>query len=147
MKRSGPLQRRTPLARGGRKPLTRAAFKQAWPVRPLRARRQRASAAEKAYMARVAQVGCIVCSRCLGIAGTPAEVHHLKAGGGSKRASHFDTMPLCPEHHRGASGIHLLGQERFRDTYGVTELELLRWFQALMRTDAARAAEGGSDGR
>lgn len=114
----------------------------------MRARRRAATAAEKAYMGRVAQVGCIVCSDCLGIGGTPAEVHHLKAGGGSLRASHFDTMPLCREHHRGDSGIHMLGQQRFAERYGVTELELLQRFRARMGTDALQAAaEGGADGR
>lgn len=114
----------------------------------LRPRRRSATAAEKAYMGRVAQMGCVVCSQCLGIGGTPAEVHHLKAGGGSLRASHFDTMPLCPEHHRGDSGIHMLGQQRFAERYGVTELELLLRFRTRMGTDALQArAERNADGR
>lgn len=145
MKRSGFMSRarqlkQTSLRAAAKNPAKKLA-------RPLRRRSRRASAAERAYMGRVAQEGCIVCY-CLGISGTPAEVHHLKAGGGSKRASHFDTMPLCPEHHRGASGIHMLGQERFAQRYGVTELELLQWFQALMGNAEARAAaEGGIRGR
>lgn len=55
---------------------------------------------ERNYLQTVAQLGCIAC-RMNGQPGTPAEVHHQRSGtGAGRRASHFDTMPLCPGHHR-----------------------------------------------
>lgn len=55
---------------------------------------------ERDYLQTVAQLGCIAC-RNSGQPGTPAEVHHQRSGTGvGRRASHFDTMPLCPGHHR-----------------------------------------------
>lgn len=127
-----PLARTTPM-KSAATALKRTAFSQERAV-PKKSslhpgRKRRASAADRAYMAMVATHGCIVCSYCLGIEGTPAEVHHLKAGGGSKRAPHTKTMPLCPEHHRGDSGIHLLGQDGFLRRYGISETNLLAVFQ------------------
>lgn len=83
------------------------------------------TAAEKRYMGAVASLGCILC-RHLGLGETPAEVHHLREGqGGAQRASNFLTIPLCPEHHRGASGLHGLGTRGFYTRYRLTELDLL----------------------
>lgn len=83
------------------------------------------SAAGKRHMQKVAGLGCILC-RHLGMGNTPAEVHHLKEECGvSQRQSDFITAPLCPEHHRGASGIHGLGRRAFERTYRLTELDLL----------------------
>lgn len=67
-----------------------------------------ATAAESAHMGRVAGLGCIVCRR-LALGETPAEVHHIRAGQGWKRAPHHHTIPLCYLHHRGADGIHHIG--------------------------------------
>lgn len=83
------------------------------------------TAEEKAHMGRVADLGCILC-RKLGYGETPAEVHHIRTGtGAGRRASHFDTIGLCPEHHRGNTGLHGLGRKRFEQIYSITELELL----------------------
>lgn len=41
------------------------------------------------------------------------------------RASDYLTVPLCPEHHQGATGIHGLGRRAFERTYRLTELDLL----------------------
>lgn len=80
---------------------------------------------EKAHLSAVANLGCIIC-RKMGYLGSPAEVHHIRAGvGKAQRASHFDTLPLCPEHHRGATGVHGLGTKGFVKKYGVSERELL----------------------
>ncbi len=79
----------------------------------------------KQYMGKVAALGCILCNQ-LGYEDTPAEVHHLREGQGvAQRASHYLTIPLCPEHHRGQSGIHGLGRKGFEDQYHLTELDLL----------------------
>ncbi len=83
------------------------------------------SAAGKRHMGRVAGIGCILC-RHIGEADTPAEVHHLREGrGASQRGSDWLTVPLCPEHHRGNSGIHGLGRKGFETRYKLSELDLL----------------------
>jgi hypothetical protein len=85
-----------------------------------------ANAAEREYMGRVAALGCIVCSECLGYQDTPAIVHHIRTGQGKMRASHFDTMPLCPIHHQDSGcGVHDMGRQQFAEMYGRSELELL----------------------
>jgi len=77
-------------------------------------------------MQRAADLGCALC-RHLGAPGTPAEVHHIISGRGSigKRSPDTLTIPLCPEHHRGATGIHGMGQKAWEAAWGVTERELL----------------------
>lgn len=76
-------------------------------------------------MGRVARLGCVLCHH-LGYGPTPAEVHHIRTEQGvSMRASDMLTVPLCPEHHRGGSGVHGLGVKAFERTYKVSELDLL----------------------
>lgn len=83
------------------------------------------SAAGKRRMARVAALGCVICAR-IGYGHTPGEVHHIRTEqGASNRASDGNTICLCPEHHRGASGFHGLGRKAFERTYKVTEIDLL----------------------
>jgi len=81
--------------------------------------------AESKYLSKVAGLGCIVCCN-LGFEGTPAEIHHVGNGTLSKRASNYETIPLCPFHHRtGNNGeaVHA-GRESFESNFG-TEQELL----------------------
>lgn len=81
--------------------------------------------AEKKHMGRVAELGCAVCRR-MGHPDTPAEVHHKRAGQGlGNRASHMDVLPLCVEHHRGATGVHGLGTKGFAKHWGFNEDDLL----------------------
>lgn len=87
-------------------------------------------------MGRVAALGCILC-RHLHLGETPALVHHLRTGQGKMRASHYDTMPLCPEHHIGATGVHSMGRAQFAALHGVSELELLAMTKALLGVGAA----------
>ena len=71
-----------------------------------------------------ADLGCLICAR-IGIEGSPAELHHPRTGvGAARRAPDADVIPLCPEHHRGNSGLHGLGRKAFERRYGVTEGEL-----------------------
>lgn len=73
------------------------------------------------YMGKVAQLPCAIC----GVYGV--HVHHIRTGiGMGRRASDFDTMPLCPEHHQGMTGFHGCGRKAFEKLHDVTELELLR---------------------
>ena len=80
---------------------------------------------EKKHLSRVADLGCAVCRR-MGFPGTPAEIHHKRAGtGAGRRSSHWEAIPLCPEHHRGNSGIHGMGRKSFEKKYALTEEDLL----------------------
>lgn len=82
--------------------------------------------AEKQHMDKVARLGCMVCKRLYGISGGPVELHHPRRGTGmGMKASNFDVIGLCPEHHRGNSGVHGLGTKGFEKRYGFTEEELL----------------------
>jgi hypothetical protein len=84
--------------------------------------------AEKLHLSRVAEFGCIVC-RNLNYGFSQAEIHHLRYGvGAGQRNNHYNTIPLCPAHHRiGGHGtaIHA-GKLAFEAKFG-TEREL--WFQ------------------
>ena len=91
---------------------------------------------EKKHMGRVAELGCAVCRR-LGYPGTPAEIHHRRAGKGlSNRASHMEVIPLCPEHHRGATGLHGLGTKGFAKHWGYNEVDLLDDVAELLKGDS-----------
>jgi hypothetical protein len=48
--------------------------------------------------------------------------HKLTAG----KRSTAPVIPLCPEHHRGNTGIHGLGRKGFERRYDVTEDTLLQ---------------------
>ena len=81
--------------------------------------------ADKRHLTKVAGLGCILC-RSMGLGETPAEIHHVREGQGmSQRASNFLSVPLCPEHHRGATGLHGLGTRGFETRYRMDELALL----------------------
>jgi hypothetical protein len=80
---------------------------------------------EKKHLDLLSQLGCVVCAR-LGYSGTPAEIHHPRKGVGlALRASHYDAIPLCVEHHRGQTGVHGLGTKGFAKRYGFDESDLL----------------------
>jgi hypothetical protein len=78
---------------------------------------------EKKSFDKIARLGCILCSTELGFEDTPSELHHIRRYGGKRSAS--PCIPLCPEHHRGNSGVHGLGHKGFANKWGVTEEELL----------------------
>lgn len=78
-------------------------------------------------MGLIASMPCVVCAR-IGGAGMPVEVHHVAEGSGLR--SEWATVPLCPEHHRGKSGLHGMGTKAFCALYrppGETEWGLLAW--------------------
>ena len=81
---------------------------------------------ERKHLARVAEIGCVLCNN-LGIEGSPAEIHHIRTGtGAGRKASHYETIPLCPAHHRTSNeALHVMGRKAFERYHGVTELELL----------------------
>ena len=84
-----------------------------------------ATKAERDHMGAVAALGCVVC-RNLGFGETPAEVHHIGNGTLGKKASNYETIPLCEVHHRnGGHGVAVhAGRKTFEARYG-TERELL----------------------
>jgi len=79
---------------------------------------------EKNALNKIAELGCILCSEFFGIESPPtAELHHVRRYGAVRSASPI--LPLCPEHHRGNSGIHGLGVKRFEREYKISCEELL----------------------
>jgi RecA-dependent nuclease len=88
---------------------------------------------EHAYLARLIELGCVLCA-FKGTPGTPAEVHHPRTGtGGGRRASHFEGIPICPQHHRlGNDALHVMGRKAFERHHGITELELLAMTKAML---------------
>jgi hypothetical protein len=87
--------------------------------------KRKANMAEKRHMGLVTDMGCVVCSACLWHHGTPAEAHHVRLAHGWGRTSHFATIPLCYEHHRGNAGVHAMGRDEFTAMYGKSEIDLL----------------------
>lgn len=90
---------------------------------------------ERQHLNKVAALGCIACYR-QGTPGTPAEIHHIRAGTGmGQRASHLDVLPLCPPHHRGTSGLSVPSihgsKNAFIEAFG-TEAELLELTKTLI---------------
>jgi len=73
---------------------------------------------EREHLSKVASLGCLVCQR-------PANVHHIRPVGLGigMRSGHYQTIPLCRDHHQGQFSIHNC-KEQFEAMYG-TEEELL----------------------
>ncbi|TKI06394.1 Ref family recombination enhancement nuclease [Martelella alba] len=94
--------------------------------------------AESLHMARVADMGCIVCKNVFNVHSL-AEIHHLRTGqGAGQRASNYQVIPLCPQHHRlGGYGVAIhAGQKEWERRYG-TELELLAQVEQLLELENA----------
>ena len=91
---------------------------------------------EKIAFDKIARLGCILCSEVLGFAGSPAELHHIRRFGGKRSTS--PVIPLCPEHHRGNSGVHGLGAKGFERKWGVTQEGLLEQVNEKLGEEAAR---------
>ena len=89
-------------------------------------------AKESRHMQRVADIGCIVCLNEFGEA-SPAEVHHIGSGTMGKRASNYETIPLCPAHHRlGGYGVAVhAGRKEWEKRYG-TEKELMEQVRGIL---------------
>lgn len=87
---------------------------------------------QKAHYDKVARQGCILC-RHLGYGETPCEVHHIRRHGGKRDDA--PVIGLCPEHHRGNTGVHGLGRKRFASHYGVDEEALLQITNAILEKE------------
>jgi hypothetical protein len=84
---------------------------------------------ERKYFDRIARLGCSLC-RHLGYGESPAEIHHLRRYGGKRSLA--EVIPLCPEHHRGNTGLHELGRKGFEKKYGIDEDYLLEQTKGLI---------------
>jgi hypothetical protein len=49
------------------------------------------------------------------------------------RSSDWDVIPLCPEHHRGKTGVHGLGTRGFLRHHGFSEADLLADVRELIK--------------
>jgi len=78
---------------------------------------------EKEYYGKVARLGCILCKIVLKYDDTPCEIHHIRRYGQKRSLS--EVIGLCPEHHRGNTGIHGLGRKGFESRYNTNEQALL----------------------
>lgn len=80
---------------------------------------------EVIYKGKLAELGCLVCRREYPPHEPgPVEFHHYRGGGWGK-GGYKTLMPLCPEHHRGKTGVHGLGTKGFPAHYGYGQAELL----------------------
>jgi hypothetical protein len=50
------------------------------------------------------------------------EVHHA---GDAQDRHDWNCVPLCSEHHRGATGVHGLHRKEFEMRYKLTDLEMI----------------------
>jgi hypothetical protein len=83
------------------------------------------SAKAKRHLDRLSGIGCILCKHLHGHY-VPAEIHHPKEWtGAAQRESDWLAIPLCPECHRGANGLHGLGTKGFYLRYRLQEHDLL----------------------
>lgn len=83
-------------------------------------------------MAKVAEMPCIVCET-MGFYTHPVQVHHVRLNHGWGRSGHTATIPLCWEHHVGATGVHSMGREQFKEKYGKTEIEFMEDVQTRLK--------------
>lgn len=77
---------------------------------------------ERLHYEKIAQLGCILCLY-YGYKDTPCEIHHIRRYGGKR--DNAPVIGLCPEHHRGNTGIHGLGRKAFEAKHEITEDTLL----------------------
>ena len=87
---------------------------------------RKANKHEKSHMEKVARLGCLICLK-EGNPFSPAELHHIKdvATIGGQRASHFEVIPLCVNHHRiGKESFHE-NSKGFSEKWG-SQRELLK---------------------
>lgn len=76
------------------------------------------NAKEKRYHSWLRDRGCLICER-------EASIHHVTTEGKERiQRNHMLVTPLCPEHHQGSSGIHMLGHDKFTKKYDLNLFEV-----------------------
>lgn len=73
------------------------------------------------YESRLRQLPCIV-GHHMGMTCKCEELHH--AGEATER-SDWAQVPLCHEHHQGATGVHGLRRRAFEARYKLTDVQML----------------------
>lgn len=73
------------------------------------------------HIGRVKALGCVIC-RNLDLGETPADAHHIYD---TADRDDFLVIPLCREHHQGATGFHGMGERAFNRVYSTSETKLL----------------------
>lgn len=46
------------------------------------------------------------------------------------------TIPLCPEHHVGMTGVHSMGRDEFTKLHGYSEIDLLEFTLSSLKATA-----------
>ena len=87
---------------------------------------------QRKHYDRVARLSCSLC-RVLGLGESPCEIHHIRRAGVRNSSP---VIGLCPEHHRGNSGIHGMGRKAFERKYSLTEEDLLRQTLELLNAES-----------
>jgi hypothetical protein len=80
---------------------------------------------EQLHKARLVELGCMCCDMALDVFTPGVQLHHRRAGQGWGKGDWMTLIPLCPEHHQGATGVHGLGTKAFPKHYGFTEQDML----------------------
>lgn len=89
---------------------------------------------EIAYHDRVRELGCHL--QATGQCGGPLEVHHKTGAGWALRASHWDVIPLCFNHHSAQTplpfgyAVHK-GTKSFEERYG-TQDDMIAMVQSIL---------------
>ena len=77
------------------------------------AKPERGTARAKAHLEAVKGLPCVICARP-----GPSDAHHVFHGRyGARKASDFEVIPLCRNHHQGPDGIHT-NKTLWADRYG-----------------------------
>lgn len=82
-----------------------------------------------AYVERIHELPCVICLHRLGVKKFGVHAHH--AGDADER-NDWAQIPLCPEHHQGATGIHGLHRRPFLRMWKTNDNELLAWTNEAM---------------
>jgi hypothetical protein len=91
---------------------------------------------QKEHYGKVARLGCILCKQFgYETDDCGCEIHHIRRGG---IRSQSPVIPLCPEHHRGNTGIHGMGRKAFERNYETTEESLLQIVNEILQSRGKR---------
>ena len=85
------------------------------------------------HLDNIARLGCILCWH-MGFNDTPAELHHVRRFGGKRSAAPI--LPLCTEHHRGATGVHGLGAKGFEKYHNIDFQTLIDLVEQRLKVQA-----------
>lgn len=74
------------------------------------------------YEERIHELPCVICWKKLGVKTYAVEAHHPTVP-----RNPWLIIPLCYEHHRGATGVHGMRRRGFEMLWKVAESDLLGW--------------------